>query len=170
METRSNFGSKIGAVLAAAGSAVGLGNVWRFPTEVGNNGGAAFIVVYLLCIAFIGIPVMLSEFLIGRHTRANTITAFSKLAPGKWWRLEGVAGVFVAFIILSYYIVVSGWTLFYFIQSVGGQLMADRDYNLVYNDFVTDPWMPVLMALAAASSSVFQPVQPAAEPLAPLRL
>ena len=65
METRSNFGSKIGAVLAAAGSAVGLGNVWRFPTEVGNNGGAAFIVVYLLCIAFIGIPVMLSEFLIG---------------------------------------------------------------------------------------------------------
>ena len=148
METRSNFGSKIGAVLAAAGSAVGLGNVWRFPTEVGNNGGAAFIVVYLLCIAFIGIPVMLSEFLIGRHTRANTITAFSKLAPGKWWRLEGVAGVFVAFIILSYYIVVSGWTLFYFIQSARGQLMADRDYNLVYNDFVTDPWMPVLMALA----------------------
>lgn len=148
METRSNFGSKIGAVLAAAGSAVGLGNVWRFPTEVGNNGGAAFIVVYLLCIAFIGIPVMMSEFLIGRHTRANTITAFSKLAPGKWWRLEGVAGVFVAFIILSYYIVVSGWTLFYFIQSARGQLMADRDYNLVYNDFVTDPWMPVLMSLA----------------------
>lgn len=148
MEKRSNFGSKIGAVLAAAGSAVGLGNVWRFPTEVGNNGGAAFIVVYLLCIAFIGIPVMLSEFLIGRHTRANTITAFFKLAPGTWWRVEGVAGVFVAFIILSYYIVVSGWTLFYFIQSARGQLMADRDYSLVYNDFVTDPWMPVLMALA----------------------
>ena len=91
METRHNFGSKLGAVLASAGSAVGLGNVWRFPTEVGNNGGAAFIFIYLLCIAFIGIPVMMSEFLIGRHTHANTISAFAMLAPGKWWRIEGVA-------------------------------------------------------------------------------
>ena len=148
METRHNFGSKIGAVLASAGSAVGLGNVWRFPTEVGNNGGAAFIFVYLICIAVIGIPVMMSEFLIGRNTHANTITAFSKLAPGKWWRLEGVAGVFVAFLILSYYIIVSGWTLFYLIQSVGGRLMADRDYSLVFNDFVSNPWQPVLAGVA----------------------
>ena len=145
--TRGNFGSKIGAVLASAGSAVGLGNVWRFPTEVGNNGGAAFIFVYLLCIVVIGIPVMMSEFLIGRHTHANTITAFSKLAPGKWWRIEGIAGVFVAFIILSYYIIVSGWTLFYLVKSVGGQLMADKDYNLVFNDFVSNPWQPVLAGI-----------------------
>lgn len=144
METRHNFGSKIGAVLASAGSAIGLGNVWRFPTEVGNNGGAAFIFIYLICIVVIGIPVMMSEFLIGRNTHANTITAFSKLAPGKWWRIEGVAGVFVAFLILSYYIIVSGWTLFYLIQSVGGQLMADRDYSLVFNNFVSNPWQPVL--------------------------
>ena len=148
METRHNFGSKIGAVLASAGSAVGLGNVWRFPTEVGNNGGAAFICVYLICIAVIGIPLMMSEFLIGRHTHANTITAFSKLAPGKWWRIEGVAGVFVAFIILSYYIIVSGWTLFYLIQSAGGRLMADRDYSLFFNDFVSSPWQPVLAGMA----------------------
>ena len=144
METRHNFGSKIGAVLASAGSAVGLGNVWRFPTEVGNNGGAAFIFVYLICIAVIGIPVMMSEFLIGRNTHANTITAFSKLAPSKWWRIEGVAGVFVAFMILSYYIVISGWTLFYLVKSVGGQLLADRDYSVVFNDFVGNPWQPVL--------------------------
>lgn len=90
---RVNFTSKLGVVLAAAGSAVGLGNVWRFPTEVGNNGGAAFILIYLLCVLAVGVPVMMSEFLIGRHTHANTITAFSKLAPGKWWRIEGVAGV-----------------------------------------------------------------------------
>ncbi len=147
METRHNFGSKIGAVLASAGSAVGLGNVWRFPTEVGNNGGAAFIFVYLLCIAVIGIPVMMSEFLIGRHTHANTISAFAKLAPGKWWRIEGVAGVFVAFIILSYYIVISGWTLFYLIESVAGHLQADRDYKLVFDSFVSNPWMPLLMAV-----------------------
>ena len=146
METRHNFGSKIGAVLASAGSAVGLGNVWRFPTEVGNNGGAAFIFIYLICIAVIGVPVMMSEFLIGRHTHTNTISAFAKLAPGKWWRIEGVAGVFVAFLILSYYIVISGWTLFYLTQSVAGRLQADRDYSLVFNDFVSNPWMPVLMA------------------------
>ena len=145
---RGNFGSKIGAVLASAGSAVGLGNVWRFPTEVGNNGGAAFIFVYLICIAVIGIPVMMSEFLIGRHTRANTITAFSKLAPGKWWRIEGVAGVFVAFLILSYYIIVSGWTLFYLVESLGGRLLADKDYKLVFDNFVTNPWQPVLAGVA----------------------
>ena len=148
METRHDFGSKIGAVLASAGSAVGLGNVWRFPTEVGNNGGAAFIFIYLLCIAFIGIPVMMSEFLIGRHTHTNTISAFAKLAPGKWWRIEGIAGVFVAFLILSYYIVISGWTLFYLIESVGGKLQADRDYSDVFNNFVSNPWMPVLAGVA----------------------
>ena len=148
METRHNFGSKIGAVLASTGSAVGLGNVWRFPTEVGNNGGAAFIFIYLICIAVIGIPVMMSEFLIGRNTHANTISAFAKLAPGKWWRIEGVAGVFVAFLILSYYIVISGWTLFYLIESLGGQLQADKDYGLVFNDFVSNPWLPVLTGAA----------------------
>ena len=134
--------------MASAGSAVGLGNVWRFPTEVGNNGGAAFIFIYLLCIAFIGIPVMMSEFLIGRHTHANTISAFAKLAPGKWWRIEGIAGVFVAFLILSYYIVISGWTLFYLIESVGGQLQADRDYSDVFTGFVSNPWMPILAGVA----------------------
>ena len=145
METRHNFGSKLGAVLASAGSAVGLGNVWRFPTEVGNNGGAAFIFIYLLCIAIIGIPVMMSEFLIGRHTHTNTISAFAKLAPGKWWRIEGVAGVFVAFLILSYYIVISGWTLFYLIESLCGHLQADRNYTHVFDNFVSNPWLPVLM-------------------------
>ena len=148
METRHNFGSKIGAVLASAGSAVGLGNVWRFPTEVGNNGGAAFIFIYLICIAIIGIPVMMSEFLIGRHTHTNTISAFAKLAPGKWWRIEGIAGVFVAFLILSYYIVISGWTLFYLIESLCGHLQADRDYSNVFNDFVSNPWLPVLTGAA----------------------
>ena len=144
METRKNFGSKIGAVLASAGSAVGLGNVWRFPTEVGNNGGAAFITVYLISIAVIGIPVMMSEFLIGRHTHANTITAFSKLAPGKWWRIEGVAGVLVAFMILSYYIVISGWTLFYMVEALRGHLLQEGDYKAVYDGFVSHPWHPVL--------------------------
>ena len=79
---RVNFGSKIGIILASAGSAVGLGNIWRFPCEVGENGGAAFILVYILCVMFLGIPVMVSEFLIGRRSRANTGGAYEVLAPG----------------------------------------------------------------------------------------
>lgn len=146
-ETRKNFTSKLGVVLAAAGSAVGLGNVWRFPTEVGNNGGAAFILIYLLCVLGVGVPVMMSEFLIGRHTHANTITAFSKLAPGKWWRIEGVAGVFVAFLILSYYTIISGWTLYYLVQSLKGSLLVSQDYSAYYKSFVSDPYLPLFYAV-----------------------
>ena len=144
MTERSNFGSKLGVVLAAAGSAVGLGNVWRFPTEVGNNGGAAFILIYLLCVLGVGVPVMMSEFLIGRSTHANTITAFSKLAPGKWWRIEGVAGVFVAFLILSYYTIISGWTLYYLVQSLKGSLLVSQDYSAYFDSFVSDPYIPII--------------------------
>ena len=147
MAQRSNFGSKIGVVLAAAGSAVGLGNVWRFPTEVGNNGGAAFILIYLACVLLIGIPVMVSEFVIGRHTHANTITAYRKLAPGTWWRIGGIEGVFVAFLIFCYYIVVSGWTLHYTIASFLNRLSLDQDYKAYFSDFVSSPWEPVAYAV-----------------------
>lgn len=126
MDRHVNFGSRTGAIFAAAGSAVGLGNVWRFPMEVGNNGGAAFILVYLLCILLVGIPIMVGEFVIGRHTQSNMIEAFRKLAPGRWWRFIGVLGIVAAFILLSYYIVVSGWTLYYAFSSLGGSLM-DHD-------------------------------------------
>ncbi|MBO4642312.1 MAG: sodium-dependent transporter [Bacteroidaceae bacterium] len=146
MNDRGSFGSKFGVILASAGSAVGLGNVWRFPTEVGNNGGAAFIIIYLLCVVFVGVPVMVSEFVIGRHTHANTISAYSQLAPGTWWRLQGVSGVFVAFLILSYYIIISGWTLFYLTESAINSLSVSRDYSAYFNDFVTNPWEPVVYA------------------------
>lgn len=147
MEKRGNFTSKLGMILASAGSAVGLGNVWRFPTEVGNNGGAAFILIYLCCVAFVGIPVMISEFLIGRHAKTNAVTAFRQLAPGTPWRWQGVASVFTAFIILSYYVVVAGWTLFYLIHALSGSLAQSKDYAHVFNSFVTNPWQPVLYAV-----------------------
>jgi NSS family neurotransmitter:Na+ symporter len=148
MEGRGNFGSKLGVILASAGSAVGLGNVWRFPTEVGNNGGAAFILIYLLCVVFVGVPVMISEFVIGRHTHANVITAYRKLAPGTWWRIEGVAGVFIAFIILSYYVVISGWTLYYLLLSLQGGFTGDKDYVACFTSFVSHPITPVVCAVA----------------------
>lgn len=144
--SRGSFGTKIGAILAAAGSAVGLGNVWRFPTEVGNHGGAAFILLYLGCVFFIGVPVMVSEFVIGRHTHANVIHAFSRLAPRSWWRIEGVLGVVAAYVILGYYIVISGWTLYYLLQSLCGDLSTGQDYTVYFNDFVSNSWLPVVFA------------------------
>ena len=108
-QNRVNFGSKIGAILAAAGSAVGLGNIWRFPYETGNHGGAAFILIYLLCVVVLGLPIMIAEFSIGRHSRANTAGAYKVLAPGAPWRGVGYMGVLAGFLILSYYSVVAGW-------------------------------------------------------------
>lgn len=137
---RANFGSKLGVILASAGSAVGLGNIWRFPTEVGSNGGAAFLLVYLLCVVFLGIPVMVSEFLIGRHSQANTAAAYQKLAPGSRWPLVGLMGVVSAFLILSYYVVVAGWTLEYTVASATNRLADGTDYTAFFTGFVSSPW------------------------------
>ena len=90
---RANFGSKIGIILASAGSAVGLGNIWRFPYLTGEDGGAAFILVYICCVLFLGIPAMVAEFVVGRHSRANTGQAYDVLAPGTPWKLVGLMGV-----------------------------------------------------------------------------
>ena len=148
MEKHANFGSRMGAIFAAAGSAVGLGNIWRFPMLVGDNGGAAFILIYIICILFVGIPIMVGEFVIGRHTQSNMIEAFRQLAPGKWWRIIGVMGIGVAFIILSYYIVVSGWPLYYAYSSFTGALAdPDCNYGAFFGDFVANPWLSLLAAV-----------------------
>ncbi len=148
MSNHVNFGSRMGAIFAAAGSAVGLGNVWRFPMEVGNNGGAAFILIYLLCVFMVGVPIMVGEFVIGRHTQSNMIEAFRRLAPGKWWRFIGIMGIAVAFIILSYYIVVSGWTLYYAYSSFTGGLSDPKcDYGAFFTDYVSNPWLSLLSAV-----------------------
>lgn len=141
---RASFGSKIGIILASAGSAVGLGNIWRFPCQVGENGGAAFILVYIMCILFLGIPVMVSEFLIGRHSHANTGGAYEKLAPGTPWKWVGIAGVISSFLILSYYAVVAGWTLEYMTASALGEFEKKQDFTVFFNEFVSSPWKPVL--------------------------
>ncbi len=138
----------MGAIFAAAGSAVGLGNVWRFPMEVGNNGGAAFILVYLGCVFLVGVPIMVGEFVIGRHTQSNMVEAFRRLAPGKWWRFIGVSGILVAFIILSYYIVVSGWTLYYAYSSFAGALSdPSRNYGEFFTEYASNPWLSILSAV-----------------------
>jgi len=143
---RANFGSKLGVILASAGSAVGLGNIWRFPFETGHHGGAAFILIYLGCVLFFGIPIMVAEFSIGRHSRANTAGAYQKLAPGTHWRWVGRMGVLAGFLILGYYSVVAGWTLEYIVQA-GTNAFAGQsanDFIASFNGFIAHPWRPAL--------------------------
>ncbi|MCR5573775.1 MAG: sodium-dependent transporter [Bacteroidaceae bacterium] len=143
--SRANFGSKIGAILAAAGSAVGLGNIWRFPYQTGNDGGAAFILIYIVCILCFGIPVMIAEFTIGRHSRSNTARAYQILAPGTQWKWVGRWGVLTGFLILSYYAVVAGWTLEYFLQAAGNTFIGKtpEEFAASFTTFTDNLWRPV---------------------------
>lgn len=143
---RVNFGSKIGAILAAAGSAVGLGNIWRFPYEAGNHGGAAFILIYLACVLLMGMPIMIAEFTVGRHAKASTGRAFSVLAPGTQWKWIGFLGVLAGLLILGYYSVVAGWTLEYILQTFSNGLTRQQpeDFIASFQSFSQDPFRPVL--------------------------
>ena len=118
LQTRDSFGSKIGVVAATAGSAVGLGNIWRFPYVLGENGGGAFLIIYLCFVFAIGFPVMLAEFTIGRRAQRNALGSFKKLAPGKPWYLIGLMGIVAAFMILAFYSTIAGWTLEYLVQAL----------------------------------------------------
>src|SRR5690554_773982 len=143
---RDSFGSKFGVIAATAGSAIGLGNIWRFPYVAGENGGAAFLIIYLGFILIIGIPVMLSEFTIGRSSQLNTFGAFRKLAPGRPWYLVGLMGVVAAFMILSFYTAVAGWTLEYLFQSFanGFKGMSSDQLGKMYSTFIQGTWRPLL--------------------------
>jgi NSS family neurotransmitter:Na+ symporter len=120
-QPRALWASRLGFILAAAGSAVGLGNIWKFPYITGNNGGGAFVLVYLVCVAVVGLPIMMAEFMIGRHTRRDAVGAFIHLEGKRSpWLSAGWISITAAFIILSYYSVVAGWTLDYIYRSLAG--------------------------------------------------
>ncbi len=145
-QERGNFGSKLAAVLVAAGSAVGLGNVWRFPYELGRNGGAAFLLVYVLCIVLFGVPLIISEFAIGRHAQSNTASAYGKMGGSKYWRYVGLLGVLSGTLILCYYGVAAGWTLEYLLRA-GVNGFANRtpeQFTSDFNTFVSDPVRPIV--------------------------
>ena len=147
---RASFGSKIGAILAAAGSAVGLGNIWRFPYEAGNHGGAAFILLYLACVFIMGMPIMIAEFTVGRRAKASTGRAFGLLADNSKWNVIGMLGVLAGLLILGYYSVVAGWTLEYILSSVTNGF-ADKkpeDFVAAFQSFSQDPIRPVVWLLA----------------------
>ena len=142
---RATFGSKLGVIMATVGCAVGLGNIWRFPYMLGENGGAAFLAVYILCIILLGLPVMLTEFFIGRHSKRNAAGAFKLMAPGTKWSFIGYNGVLASFLILGFYSVVSGWTLEYMFQAVTGSL-SNKSPEAFTQDF------------ALVSSGIFRPI------------
>lgn len=145
-ENPVKFSSKLTTILVAAGCSVGLGNIWRFPYITGEGGGAAFVIIYLLCIIFIGHPVMISEFALGRATHRSAVGAYKALGGRKWSWL-GYNGVLTAFIIMGFYYVVAGWTAEYLVVSVSGELSKYSEvseYKELFNGFVSHPWKPVL--------------------------
>ena len=125
MSDRGTWGSQFGFVLAAAGSAVGLGNIWGFPTKVGQNGGGAFVLVYLACVIFICLPILIAELAIGRRTSSDPVGAYSKLRPGTRWWMAGGLGVAAGFGVLSFYSVIAGWALAYIWFTAIGTVSSD---------------------------------------------
>lgn len=135
--SRAGFSSRLGFVAAAAGSAVGLGNIWRFPYETGNNGGAAFLIIYLICTILIGFPIMVGEISLGRHTQSNPFGAYKQLG-GKRWAWVGLFGVICGVMILSFYNVVAGWAFGYFVQIAFGDVLSQSDFGGYFGNYIRD--------------------------------
>ena len=150
-EDTRGFTSNLGAIVAAAGSAIGLGNIWRFPYTVGQNGGGAFLLLYILFVFFLGLPIMMSEFVIGRRLQRNTVGAFRQLGPQyRRWTFVGVLGIVAAFLIYSFYSTVAGWTLNYVFLSGSGQLSGrtPEEVSQVFASFTSGTAAPLICQLA----------------------
>ena len=143
---RENFGSRFGALVAMAGSAVGLGNLWRFPYLVGENGGAAFIIVYILLCFLICLPIFISEFVIGRRSQKNAFAAYRDLSGGSAWKWVGLMTVIVPLVVASYYSVIGGWSIQYLFKSLTFSFTGDTQdaINTMFTDFVSSPWPPLV--------------------------
>lgn len=147
MSERGSFGTKIGIILATAGSAVGLGNIWRFPYMTGQNGGAAFLVIYLVCVLLLGIPGMVAEFVVGRRGACNAARAY-RVVGGKRWAFLGYMGAITSMIILGFYAVVAGWCLQYLAAALSGSLLGDAAYVQQYfRHFTTSGFAPIFWTL-----------------------
>ena len=132
-QDNDSFGSKIGAVMVAAGSAIGLGSIWRFPYIAGENGGGAFVLLYLICVVILGIPVTLSEFAIGTATRKGPVKAYAQFS--KRWKPLGYNSIIVSTLISGFYYIVAGWSLYYFVASIDGTLYSGREFHSIFENF-----------------------------------
>lgn len=133
--------SKLGFILATAGSAIGLGAIWKFPYMAGVSGGGAFFFIFLLFTIFVGMPILLAEFVIGRGAQKDAVSAYTFFAPNTRWHFIGILGMITCFILLSFYSVVGGWILLYLVQTFTGNLsgLADNDYGTLFNEFIANP-------------------------------
>jgi len=156
-EKRDGFGSRFGVLVALAGSAIGLGNLWRFPYLVGNNGGAAFIIMYVIFVVLLCLPIMLSEFIIGRRTQQNVFGALNKLAPKSGWPLVGVLSVVAVIFIMAFYFVVGGWTLEYILKSFSKSFLVSDQTALAsyFGNFISSPITPAIMMLVFLAMTAY---------------
>ncbi len=145
MEKRGKWGSKMGFILAASGSAIGLGNIWRFPYTAGENGGGLFVMLYLIAIVCIALPVLIAAVSLGRHTGKNPVGAFNFIKPGSNWNLVGYLGVGTGVMILSFYAVIAGWTVGYFYKAITGQLIniTNKTAPAIFSKFTSDSYIQI---------------------------
>ena len=144
---RENFGSRFGVLVAMAGSAIGLGNLWRFPYLVGSYGGAAFIFVYIFCVFLLCLPIFISEVTVGRRSHSNAFGAFKKLAPRTKWKWLGAVSVVTPVIVVSYYSVVGGWSVEYFLKAVTLEFttgMSQSEMGMMFGKFISSVWSPLI--------------------------
>jgi NSS family neurotransmitter:Na+ symporter len=149
IQSRAQFATRLGVIATTVGSAVGLGNIWRFPYEAGAHGGGAFLICYIAFILLLGVPVICAEFMMGRATQRNIFGAFRKLKASGKWHLVGYIGITASLMILSFYSVVAGWTLEYIVQSITGglKLATQEEYHVKFSEFSTVSWRPLMWTL-----------------------
>ena len=157
MASRDNWGSRAGFILAAAGSAIGLGNIWRFPYITGKNGGALFVLIYIGAVLILGLPIMLAEFALGRATAKNPVGAFHAICPGSKWRYTGFLGVITGVMILSFYSVIAGWTLGYCYKSLSGQFteISKGQAAAIFRSFIANPGLQILLLAVFMILTIF---------------
>ena len=138
---RDQWSSKIGFIMASAGAAIGIGAIWKFPYVAGQFGGGAFLLLFIIFTLFIGLPMLISEFIIGRATNKEAVTAYDTLAPKSPWRITGRLGVIGCFLLLSFYSVVGGWITIYTALGLTGNLISDdTNYSKVFEQIIGEPF------------------------------
>ncbi|MFK2826327.1 sodium-dependent transporter [Bacillus sp. B190/17] len=143
MEQKEQWSSKLGFILAAAGSAIGLGAIWKFPYVAGTSGGGIFLFIFVLFTLLVGLPLLIGEFIIGRSTQKDAIEAYKELAPNSSWHLIGRLGIFTCFVLLSFYSVVGGWILIYIFKGVTGELsgLSEAQYGALFGETISNPFL-----------------------------
>jgi len=154
---RDSFSGQYGFIAAAAGSAVGLGNIWKFPYITGIYGGSAFIIVYLICIFLVGLPIMVSEIIVGRRAQKGVFGAYKTLAPGTLWFFSGYVGIAASFLLLSFYGVVAGWTMEYVLRAFLGAFSekSPDEIGVMFNTFISQPLRPLFWQISFMGLTCF---------------